>query len=238
MRSSFRHRAMMTARLAAFLLAPLLTGCSRAEPEPPPKPSTWAEQFAAMESAVRAKIPDAVLVDGVIVPVHTGPAPAADMIELRAHFWYVSPKSSGVTNEGTPLYPSRMVRYSDHHLGKLSVERDDEAVETIWPPPPGSGERARLIRVSPQDVLRATRSEGEAYMGQPVDRGNIRMSLVRVGENPPDVKAEAVWSIVYYRKGQALELWIDAQAGTVLKRETIEIKQGETEATPSPSSKP
>src|SRR5215211_2438399 len=108
-----------------------------------------------------------------------GAAPPAVKKKMRGHFWYVSPKSSGVNDEGKPLYPSRMVRFSDHHLAKLSVEQDDDAAETIWPPPPGSGGRARLIRLSPQDVLRMTRAEGEAHMGEPVDRGKILMNLLR-----------------------------------------------------------
>ncbi|HWT04068.1 MAG TPA: hypothetical protein VN256_27720 [Pyrinomonadaceae bacterium] len=223
-----------TAGLAAFLLAPFLTGCSRAATEPPPKLSTWAEQFAAMESAVKAKTPDAELVAAAVSPVHRGPEPTAELVELRGHFWYVSPKSSGVGDDGKPLYPSRMIRYSDHHLAQMSVERDDEAAETIWPPPPGSGERARLIRISPQDLLRLTRAEGEAHMGEPVNRGNIYINLVRVNEHPPDVKAAAVWSIQYYGKGQMLKIWVDAQAGTVLKREKTETNQGPPEAAESP----
>lgn len=236
MRRSFGLKAMMTIRLAAFSLALVFIGCSRAAPEPQPVLSTWPEQFAAMESAVRAKIPDAELVAATVVPVHTGAAPTAELVELRGHFWYVSPKSPGVTNEGKPLYPSRMVRFSDHHLAKLSVELDEEAAETIWPPPPKSAERARLIRLSPQDLLRLTRAEGEAYMGGPVDRGNIHINLLKADENPPDVKAQAVWSIEYYRKGQFLKIWVDAETGTVLKRQTMEVKQGQPEATASPGS--
>jgi hypothetical protein len=238
MRRSFRLKATMTARLAAFLLAPLVLGCSRAEPEPPPKLATWAEQFAAMESGVRAKIPDAELVAAAVVPVHRGPEPTAELVELRGHFLYVSPKSSGVTDDGKPLYPSRMIRYSDHHLAKLSVERDDEAAETIWPPPTGSGERARLIRLSPQDLLRLTRAEGEAHMGEPVNRGNIYINLLRANEHPPDVKAAAVWSIEYYGKGQRLKIWVDAEMGAALKREKTEAKQGPPEVAESPASKP
>jgi hypothetical protein len=229
----------MTVRLAAFLLAPLLTGCSRAAPEPTPKLSTWAEQFAAMEQAVRAKGPDFELVGAEVQPLRKSPDAPDDTVELRGHYLFVSPKSSGVNNEGKPVYPSRFVRFNDHRLAaSLRVESGDEAGNRIHPPPPRSGERARLIRFSAQDVLRLTRAEAEAQLGGPVDREDIIIDLEHTDRIPPDVNALAVWTINYYRAGATLKIWFDAEKGTVLKRETTYKREEQPGATPSPSSKP
>ena len=235
MRHPFELKAKMTVGLAAFLLASFVTGCSREAPKPPPVLSTWAEQFAAMEKAVGGG--DFELVGAELHPVSRKPAPAGEPIELRGHFAFVSPKSSGVDDEGKPLYPLRMVRFNDHHLATSLMVAPDYT-DTLHPPPPKSGERARLIRLSAQDVLRMTRAEGEAHMGAPVDSGNIIIDLAHTDDLPPEVKALAVWQINYYGKGKTLSLWIDAQTGTVLKRAVDETKQEQTGATPSPSSKP
>lgn len=244
MRPPLRLREATTIGPAVFLLALSLTGCSRRATEQPqsrPGPAvlaTWAEQFAAMEGAVKAKTPDLVLVSGTVVPDHMGPGPTAELVELRGHFSYVGTKPTGTDNEGKPLYPIRMVRFTDHHLATtMTVDPEETAGGVGFPAPPGSGERARLIRLSPQDVLRQTRAEGEAHMGEPVKRGNIRLNLLRTDENPPDVKAPAVWSIEYYGK-QRLKFWIDAQTGAVLKRELEGGEQAKPEATASPSPKP
>jgi hypothetical protein len=227
---------MMTARLAAFLLALFLSGCSREPPQPPPKFSTWAEQFAAMEKAVGSR--DFELVGAELHPVSRQPVPAGEPIELRGHFSFISPKSSGVNGEGKPLYPLRMVRFNDHHLATSLMLAPDYS-DTIHPPPPKSGERARLIRLSAQDVLRMTRAEGEAHMGAPVDSGNIIIDLAHTDEHPPEVNAPAAWNINYYGKGKTLTLWIDAQTGAVLKRAVKgETKTGGPEATASPSPRP
>jgi hypothetical protein len=226
----------MTAGLAAFLLAPFLSGCSREAPKPPPQLSTWAEQFAAMEQAVGGV--DFELIGAELHPVSNKPVPAGEPIELRGHFAFVSPKSLGVNDEEKPLYPLRMIRFNDHHLATSLMVASDYS-QTVHPPPPKSGERARLIRLSAQDVLRMTRAEGEAHMGAPVDSGNTIIDLAHTDEHPPDVSAPAVWQINYYGKGKTLFLWIDAQTGAVLKRAVEEeAKKGGPEATASPSPKP
>lgn len=223
MRRSFRHRAMMTARLAAFLLAPLALGCARAAVEPPPVLLTWGEQFAEVEKAVRAKGGELELVTAGAAPVDPTPGAPAGLIELRGHFIFISPRATGVNWQGKQTYAQRVVRYNDHHLATtLEVESKDDA--TTEPPPPGAVERARLIRLGPQDALRLTRAEGEAHMRRPVDSGNMWIDLAMPDELPPDVKAPAVWVAVYFSEKEALTLFVDAQAGTILKRQVKEKK--------------
>jgi len=213
----------MTVRLAPLLLAPFLTGCARAAVEQPPVLSTWGEQFAEMEKAVRAKGGELELVSAGAAPVGPAPGAPAGLIELRGHFVYVSPKPTGVNSQGNQTYAQRVVRFNDHHLATtLEVESKDGA--TAEAPPPGAAERARLIRLSPQDVLRLTRAEGEAHMRRPVDAGNVWIDLAMPGELPPDVKAPAVWLAVYFGEKETLTLFVDAQAGTILKRQVKERK--------------
>ena len=234
MRSSFRLRAMTTMRLAAFLLAPLVTGCSRAaEPEPPPVLSTWAEQAAAAERAVEGKGQEFVLVGIAAQPVDDKGA-AGEPLELRVYLFFAGRKESQLADENVPQHDGRMIIFNDHRLATtLKVEEIRRSVKDE-PLPGGLG----AVRVGPQDVLKTTRSEGEAYMGKPVDRGNILLRLARPSAIPSDLTAPFVWYITYYRqRDESLGFMIDPQTGTVLKRET-KTAQGQTEAAPSPSPKP
>src|SRR2546423_4950277 len=165
----FRRRAPATA--CCLLLSSLLTDCSR-QPAPPPVLSSWSEQFAAMERAVQQKIgSDLVLVSGDIMPVRERQVAPGEPIELRSTFLFVSPKSSYIDNEGKPRHPAVIVHYKDHHLA-TTLRLDDE-MQTIVHADPKSGEAARLIQLSPQDVLQVTLAEGQPFLKEPVNAGNI-----------------------------------------------------------------
>lgn len=213
----FRCRTPLTA--SCLLLVFLLMGCSRASaPSPPPVLSSWSEQFAAMERALHELGGDFMLDSAAIYPVRDKPGAPDEPIELRETFLFISPKSTQTGDDGAPTYAARAIHFNDHRLA--TTLRVGDEFQTSYPVDPKAGAAARLIRLSPQDVLRLTLAEGQAFMGKPVYKGNISISLVRVSEIPPEVKAPAVWTITYYRQEAYLSLWIDAQSGAVLKRLT------------------
>ena len=220
MRHSFGLKAPSLIGPAALLLATLLSGCSRQEP-PPPVLSTWAEQAAAAERAVRAEGADFGLVDAGASPAREKQGTPGEPIELRVYLFFASPKASQQEGESQPRYDARLVKFDDHRLATtLKVEDARRSVKDEINP---AGLSA--VRVGPQDVLRATLSEGEAYMGEPVDRGNILLNLLRASAVPPELKTPVVWDITFLReKDKYLSILVDAQSGTILKREIIESK--------------
>ena len=221
----------MTAWPAAFLLAALLAGCSRAEPEPPPVLSTWAEQAAAAERAVQGKGQNFMLVDAGALPVRDKAGAPGEPIELKVYIFFIGPEASQREGEREPRYDARLVKFNDHRLATTLKVEDVRRARKDEVNPAGLGG----VRFGPQDVLKATLSEGEAYMGKPVDRGNITINLLRTSSVPPEIKAPAVWDITYYSEsGKYLTILVDAQTGAVLKRTVEETKEGRPEATTSP----
>ena len=233
---SLTRRASAVGCAASFLLAAALAGCSRKEPEPPPKLATWAEQVSAAERVVRDRGGDFMLTDAGAYPKRDPGQRAASggPIELTVYLYFVGSKATQRPEENEPAYDMFSVRFNDHRLATtLKVEElrrfiEDEKI------PGGLG----ALRFGPQDVFKVTLAEGESYMGEAVNAGNIDLSLVRPSSTPPDLKGRAVWKVIYYRTAdEKLRVFVDAQTGAVVKRET-ETKKEEAGATPSPSSKP
>jgi hypothetical protein len=87
------------------------------------------------------------------------------------------------------------------------------------PPDLNYNELAHSIRLSPQDVLKLTKADGEANNGgQPVT-GNVSIKLLIGSDVPPDVSSPAVWDIHYVGK-EFLYILVDAQTGQILRRRT------------------
>lgn len=211
---SFGFKARFTVWCACSLFIFLLEGCARSEP--PRVLSSWSEQMAAMEQAIQKINSDFVLVSGTISAVRSKQGAPDEPIELRATFTFVNPKSSQTNDSGEPRYPARFVKYIDHRLS--TTLRVDDEFHTGQSPDPKAREASRLIRLSPQDVLRLTLGEGQRYLTEPVNHGNIIINLVPPPELPSDVKAPAVWRIQYGGNGN-ISIWVDAQTGAILKRE-------------------
>lgn len=211
---SFGFKARATVWCACFLFISLLFGCARSEP--PRVLSPWSEQMAAMEQAIQKIDNNFVLVSGTISPVRSKQGTPDEPIELRATFTFVNPKSSQTNDNGEPRYPTRFVKYIDHRLS--TTLRVDDEFQTGQAPDPKAREASRLIRLSPQDVLRLTLAEGQRYLKEPVNHGNIMINLVPPLELPSDVKAPAVWKVQYGGNGN-ISIWVDAATGAILKRE-------------------
>jgi hypothetical protein len=204
-------------KYAALLLLLSLTSCSRSQP-PPPVFSPWSEQVAAAERAVQEKGGDLMLVNAGALPLRDKPSSRDEPIELGVYIFFASPKASQQADENKPRYDALMVKYNDYHLA--TTFRSEDARRAIEDDKNPAG--LRVVRVGPQDVLKTTRAEGEAYMGEPVNRGNILLNLLRVSDIPSDIKSQAVWRISYLREKGSLDFWVDAQTGEILKRSTIE----------------
>ena len=234
--SPFTLKASAARCAASFFIASALAGCSRKEAEPPPVLSPWAEQAAAAERAVRERGGDLMLTDVGASPTRQPGQPAAPggAIELKVSIYFASPKATQRPDEGRPAYEMFSVKFNDHRLATtLRVEGARRVLEDEKIP---GGLSA--VRVGPQDVLKATLAEGESYMAEPVDAGNIYLGLLQPSSTPPDLKGRVVWQVIYYRTpDDTLSILVDAQTGATVKRETG-TKKGETGATPSPTSKP
>jgi hypothetical protein len=198
-----------------FALISLLVGCAR--PAAAPVRASWADQRAAAERALKTMGDDFVLVGGLAEPVRIKQGSPDEAVELKVLLSFLSQKSSQVNVNGTALHAMRVVHFKDYHLAEtLRVDDEDQRAES---PDPTVIERARLIQIGPQDVLQLTRKEGEAYMGKPVDRGNISITLPRASVKPSELKDKAVWEITFYRiDDEYLTIWVDAQTGALVMR--------------------
>ncbi len=204
------------------LLVTFLAGCAR--PAVLPVRASWSEQRAAAERALKITGNDFVLISGLAEPVRGKQGASDEPVELNVTLMFVSRKSFQVNAVGAPLYATRIVHFNDHRLA--STLRVDDEIQRAESPDPASLEQARMIQLSPQDVLQLTLKEGEAYMGRPVDRGNITIRLPRASEKPSGLNAPAAWNITFYRTSDKyLSLWVDGQTGTVLMRSENDSKQ-------------
>lgn len=211
------QRMPKTILLIQLLLAVFLTNCDR--PPSPPMLVSWAEQYAAAEGIVKDLGSEFVLVQAGAIPVRRYPDPGTsdEPIELDVYLHFENPKSSG-TFQGHPGYASTLVRYNDHQLA-ATLSADDVALRAYISVP--ALERVSMIQISPQDALQLTLTEGEIYMGRPVDRGNIHIDLVwDVTKDHPELEnaLAPAWQIKYYRNNSRLHILVDAQSGEILKR--------------------
>ena len=198
-----------------FALLSFLVGCIHSSS--PPVRASWADQRAAAEHALKNMGDDFVLVGALAEPVRSKQGSPDEAVELKVLLSFLSQKSSQVNANGTALHAMRIVHFNDYHLA--TTLRVDDEVQRAESPDPTAVEQARLIQIGPQDVLQLTRKEGEAFMGKPVDMGNISINLPRASEKPPELKAKAVWEITFYRTSdEYLSIWVDAQTGILVMR--------------------
>ena len=202
--------------LSLLSLLPIsLAGCSRTAA--PAVRASWSEQRARAEDALKPLGSDFVLQSGLAEPVRSKQGAPDEPVELKVTLVYLSQKSSQASAAGAPLYAARIVHFNDHRLA--TTLRVDDEFHRPEAPDALALERARLMRLGPQDVLQLTLKEGQAYMGKPVDGGNITIRLPRVSERPPELSALAAWQVTFYRTSdEYLSIWVDAQTGALLTR--------------------
>jgi hypothetical protein len=197
-----------------LLLVALLTGCTH--PVSPPVLNSWAEQYTAAQKLVVGS--QFVLDEAVAYPILEAPGAADEPIELRVILIFESSKPIGATGDPSS-YAAEIVTYNDHHLATtLNVS---DVIPRQPAPEPASLDRASMLQIGPQDAIQLTLTEGEAYMGGRVDKGNINIHLVwDVSVDHPELKSTLApaWQVTFYRKNSKLQVLIDAQTGEILKR--------------------
>lgn len=209
---------------AISFLALLLISCSKTVPAPPPKPSSWSEQLSAARDKLKDQNGDYVLYSAVVSPRREGEYVPAEPTECFVYLAFMSQKPTQTGEKGEPQYSHIGVHFDDYHLA--TTLRAENKVAINGSPDPGWPDAERSIQLSPQDVLKLTRAEGEGFMGAPVEKGNIRLNLLMSPQVPPELNSPAVWNITYYRRDKYLTLFIDARNGVVLKR-SVEDKKVE-----------
>jgi hypothetical protein len=213
-----KQRTLTNIFCIVSFFVPLLAGCT---PTPaPPAQSSWAEQFAAAQGILKDAGGDFILIGCAALPVRDKPGMPGEPIELTVTLHFVSQTSARANDTGVPLYASRMVHYNDRRLAATLHVDEDFNSDREQPPDPASVEQSRLLKIGPQEVLQLTIKEGEAYMGKPVDSGNIAIGLMHASEKNPGLKnVPAAWNITFYRQGGGyLSIWVDAQTGEILLR--------------------
>ena len=194
-----------------FLLAVVLTSCTRASDQP--VLTSWSEQYTSAKKIVQNLGNEFVLVQVVAQPVRREASAPEKPIELKTTLLFESLKSTGAT------YDTQIVEYNDHHLATTLTVSD--VAPRQYAPEPASLEQASLLRMSPHDALQLTLTEGEAYLGSPVEYGNTDIHLVwDVSEDQPELQnaSAPVWQVIYYRQNSTLNILIDAQTGEILKQ--------------------
>ncbi len=195
-------------------LAALLVGCTQSTA--PPELASWSEQYAAARESVDLGS-EFVLLDAVAYPANRVSDVSGEPVELAVTLVFESMNPTQDTAEGTPAYATQSVKYNDYHLA-ATLSSGDVALRP-YPPAPAPLERRFMLQIGPQDALRLTSADGEAYMEKPVDRGNTEIHLVwDASKEHPDLKdvSVPVWRVVYYRGSDQLHIWVNAQTGTIL----------------------
>lgn len=212
-----RRKLHVRAWCVLLYSALFLQGCSRTEPAPALSP--WSEQVEAIERAVGGQNSGYQLAQISIFPQRpVVPLVPGGPVALKLYFLFVKPKASQSAGENVPGYDAREVKYDDHLLATTLKVNDfrrsikDEIV----------ADGVRSIRVGPQDALKATQADGEAFMGAQAGNDNMLFYLFRPTNPPEELHAPIAWRIVYLRKGKSLFFLVDAQTGAILKREIEE----------------
>ncbi len=193
-----------------FLVVLLLTACQPSTP--PPVRSSWSDQLAAIEQAIPNLNTDFILVEATASPKREpGDSYKPDEpIELGMYLAFQDQTSTQADANGNPLAVMRYVTFNDYHLASSLSVSDKETHE---PDSSAPKFRARSIRLSAHDALSVTLAEGQAYMGVPVDRGNILIHLRTLEDNV------VAWEFTFYKgKDHTLTILVDAQTGAILKR--------------------
>jgi hypothetical protein len=177
--------------------------------------------MAVARRAIADANADFIPVDVAAHPVCDKQGAPAEPIELSVFLVVQNQKSSQVDEKGMPVYSTREIRYNDHHLS-TTLETKDASLLTRHLDDPAAIERAHAIKLSPQDALQLTLTEGRAYLGQPVDCGNITIQLLGMWVPASELKTHAAWQITFYSAtdaGKVLNIWVDTQTGAILKHD-------------------
>lgn len=208
-----------------ILFVALLAGCLT--PVSSPVAASWPDQLAAVERSIPNMSDDFVPVDAAALPVCESGG-TDKPIELAVTLILQDQKSSQLDTHGTSLYATRDVQYNDHRLGTTLKVQDEYLIERHLVDP-ASFERAHSIRFSAHDVLLLTLEEGQAYIGKPVDCGNIDIHLLGMWVTSSDeaqalwailteLNAHAMWEIRSYGANAVLSFLVDANTGAILRR--------------------